>query len=76
VAVTVTGVMAEPDRSDWSPGLVTDTELVMVQVKEAESRSGVIGGVRVTEHVQAVVGVPLTVPWPVDREPGRQAGAV
>ena len=37
VAVTVTGVMAEPDRSDWSPGLVTDTELVMVQVKEAES---------------------------------------
>ena len=37
VAATATGVMAEPDRSDWSPGLVTDTELVIVHVNEAES---------------------------------------
>ena len=33
VAVTGTGVMAVPETSDWSPGLVTDTVLVMVQVK-------------------------------------------
>ena len=37
VAVTSTGAMAVPDRSDWSPGLVTDTELVIVQANEAES---------------------------------------
>ena len=29
------GVIAEPDASDWSPGLVTDTVLVMVQVNDA-----------------------------------------
>ena len=27
--------MAVPDTLDWSPGLVTDTVLVMVQVKVA-----------------------------------------
>ena len=34
-AFTVTGVMAVPETSFWSPGLVTVTVLVMVQVNEA-----------------------------------------
>ena len=38
-AVTGTGVMAVPETSDWSPGPVTDTVLVMVQVKVAEPDS-------------------------------------
>ena len=33
VALTGTAVMAVPDPLVWSPGLVTDTVLVMVQVK-------------------------------------------
>ena len=63
VAAMATGVMAEPDRSDWSPGLVTDTELVIVQPNEAESvapESSV--AVTVTDEVPAVVGVPEMVP--------------
>ena len=36
VADTVSGVMAVPAALDWSPGLVTDTVLVTVQVKVAE----------------------------------------
>ena len=34
VADTATGVMAVPDTFDWSPGLVTVTVLVIVQVKD------------------------------------------
>ena len=74
VALTSTGAMAVPDRSDWSPGLVTDTELVIVQANEAESEKPASSvAVIVTEHVQAVVGVPLTVPvaWSIDRPAGR-----
>ena len=33
VALIGTAVMAVPEPSVWSPGLVTDTVLVMVQVK-------------------------------------------
>jgi hypothetical protein len=36
VAVLVSEVMAEPNRLDWVPGLVTDTTPVTVQVKVAE----------------------------------------
>jgi hypothetical protein len=32
VALTESGLIAVPDGSDWSPGLVTDTVLVMVQL--------------------------------------------
>ena len=39
-------VMAVPETLDWAPGLVTDTVLVMVQVKLAEPLkvAGVVGG--------------------------------
>ena len=33
---TVSGVMAVPDTFAWAPGLVTDTVLVTVQVKDVE----------------------------------------
>ena len=39
------GVMAEPDTSLWSPGLVTDTVLVMVQLNDGRVlKAGVVGG--------------------------------
>ena len=34
VAETVTGMIADPDSPDWSPGPVTDTALETVQVNE------------------------------------------
>ena len=37
VAELVSVAMAVPDTFDWSPGLVTETTLVMSQVKVAES---------------------------------------
>jgi hypothetical protein len=74
VAVTVTGVMAEPDRSDWSPGPVTETSLAIVHSNDAESEYPAPSvAVRVTDDVPAVVGVPETVPsvGSTDRPPGR-----
>ena len=74
VADSSTGVMAEPDWSDWSPGLVTETVLVMFQVNEAvpaKPESSV--AVTVTDDVPAVVGVPLMTPDEgVDGEAGGQ----
>ena len=37
VAVTGAAVMAVPETSVWLPGLVTDTVLVMVQVKRGRA---------------------------------------
>jgi N-acetylglutamate synthase/N-acetylornithine aminotransferase len=63
VAVTSTGVMAEPEPSDWSPGLVTETVLVTVHENEAESLAPEPSvAVTVTDDVPAVVGVPEMVP--------------
>ena len=62
-AATSTGVMDEPERSDWSPGLATDRELVTVQVNEAELEYPASSvAVTVTEEVPAVVGVPVMSP--------------
>ena len=58
-----TVAMADPDTSDWFPGLLMVTVLVMVQVNEvvavyaAESVA-----LTVTEEEPAVVGVPEMVP--------------
>ena len=38
-ALMATAVMGLPDTLDWSPGLVTDTVLVMVQLKVVASSS-------------------------------------
>ncbi len=63
VPTTSTGVMAEPDRSDWSPGLVTETVLVTVHENEAVSLAPEPSdAVTVTDDVPAVVGVPLMTP--------------
>jgi hypothetical protein len=63
VAESVTGVMAEPDRSDWLPGFAADTVLVIVQVNDAEPVApDPSEAVTVTEQVHAVVGVPVTAP--------------
>ena len=57
------GVMAEPERSDWLPGFVADTVLVIVQVNVVEPEAPDPSvAVRVTEQVQAVVGVPVMAP--------------
>ena len=62
-AGTSTVVMADPDGSDWSPGLVTVTALVTVQVNETEPEYPAPSvAVAVTESVPAVVGVPVTAP--------------
>ena len=56
--------MAVPDRLVWLPGLVTDTALVMFQVKVAEPCSPAPSvAVTVTEQAQAVVGVPVMSRW-------------
>jgi hypothetical protein len=63
VAVTSIGVMAEPETSDWSPGLVTETVLVTVHENEAESLAPEQSvAVTVTDDEPAVVGVPEMVP--------------
>ena len=50
VAVSVRVAMAVPDGGRWAPGLVTDTVLVMVQVKVAEPWAPRLSvAVRVTE---------------------------
>jgi hypothetical protein len=55
--------MAVPVTLDWLPGLVTDTLLVMVQVKAAVPVKLALSlAVIVTEQAQAVVGVPVIVP--------------
>ena len=55
--------MAVPDGGVWLPGLVTDTVLVMFQVKVAEPWAPRLSvAVRVTEKAPAVVGVPETAP--------------
>ena len=55
--------MADPDTWDWSAGVATETVLVIVQVNDASPMHPEPSvAVRVTEHVQAVVGVPVMVP--------------
>jgi len=63
-----------PDGSAWSPGLPSDTVLVTVHVSDADAEAPEPSvAVNVTEHVQAVVGVPVTVPvaWSIDSSAGR-----
>ena len=75
VAESVTGVMAVPVTEDLAPGLVTDTVLVMFQVKLVVAvRASESVAVTVTEQAHAVVGVPLIAPAMVDRQAGRQSG--
>jgi hypothetical protein len=63
VAELCRALMADPDTSDWSAGVATETVLVIVQVNDVEPEAPESSvAVRVTEHVQAVVGVPVTVP--------------
>jgi N-acetylglutamate synthase/N-acetylornithine aminotransferase len=63
VAVTSTGVMAEPEPSDWSPGLVTETTLVTLHENEAVPVKPELSvAVTVTDDVPAAVGVPEMVP--------------
>jgi len=58
--------MAEPERCDCAPGLATVTVLETVQVNDVlalnDSESV---AVTVTEHVHAVVGVPVMAPEPL-----------
>ena len=55
--------MAVPVRALWLPGLVTDTELEMVQVNEAvPDWLAPSVAVRTTEQVHGAVGVPVMVP--------------
>ena len=62
-AATVRSEIGAPDGSAWSPGLASDSELVTVQVNDAEPDAPDPSvAVRVTAHVQAVVGVPLIDP--------------
>ena len=73
-APTVRSEIGAPDGSDWSPGPASDTALVIVQVNVAEPVAPEPSvAVRATEHVQAVVGVPLIVPvaWSIDSPAGR-----
>jgi hypothetical protein len=63
VAVTSIGVMAEPEPSDWSPGLVTETTLVTLHENEAVPVKPELSlAVTVTDDVPAAVGVPEMVP--------------
>jgi hypothetical protein len=65
--------MGVPDPLAWSPGLVTDTVLVMFQVKVADPEAPEPSvAVTVTEQAQAVVGVPVILPDDeIDRPAGR-----
>ena len=55
--------MAVPAVDVWAPGLVTETVLVMFQVKVADPWAPRLSvAVRVTEKGPAVVGVPETAP--------------
>ena len=73
VALFVTVVIAVPVTLDLLPGLVTDTVPVMVQVKDVEpEKLPPSVAVMVTEHVQAVVGVPVI--EPVEELMARPAG--
>lgn len=63
MALICRAVMALPVTLDWVPGLVTATVLLTVQVKVAEPWAPRLSvAVRVTEHEQAVVGVPEIAP--------------
>ena len=71
-------VMAVPEPLAWSPGLVTVTVLVMVQLKVALPVAPALSvTVMVTGEVPPVVGVPEITPLDgsIDR-PGRQGAAV
>src|ERR1700677_56911 len=58
-------LMAEPDRSDWLPGLVTVTVLVITQVKETWPEKPLLSvTVTTTASEPPVVGVPEIVPVP------------
>ena len=64
-------VMAVPEVLDWSPGLVTVTALVTVQVKLADREAGAVGGRDGDREAPAVVGVPGDVAGGgVDGQPG------
>jgi hypothetical protein len=61
--------MAVPETFDLVPGFVTVTVLVMFQVNVVDPLNGPpfpevteSVAVRVTEHLQAVLGVPVTAP--------------
>jgi hypothetical protein len=69
VADRLSAVMGVPEVEVWEPGLVTETVLVMLQVKEVDPLNGPpfpevteSVAVSVTEQLQAVVGVPVTAP--------------
>src|ERR1700722_7365312 len=63
VAAMVTVEMAVPELLVKGPGLVTVTGLLRVQVKGVVAAKACESvAVTVTEHEQAVVGVPLTAP--------------
>jgi hypothetical protein len=75
VAALSSAAMGEPDTSDWAPGLVTDTVLVMVQVKVAAPVKPALSvTVMVTAELPPVVGVPLMTP--VEGSMDRPGGSV
>ena len=63
VAESSRALTADARHVRLAPGSATDTELVIVQANDVEPEAPEPSvAVSVTEHVQAVVGVPVTVP--------------